>query len=83
VSVNVLTPSVSAPSTTRAECQLRSVSRSSVSSLAHVQPSGLEDLAAKVRPSGRRPGRTAAEEDDALPPEEPVSPGSPPALEGD
>ncbi|MGK3969866.1 hypothetical protein WMF38_32200 [Sorangium sp. So ce118] len=43
---------------------------------------GLEDLAAKVRPSGRRPGRTAAEEEDALPPEAPASPEPPPAVEG-
>jgi hypothetical protein len=28
---------------------------------------GLEDLAAKVRPSGRRPGRTAAEDDEEAP----------------
>ncbi|KYF83120.1 hypothetical protein BE18_37595 [Sorangium cellulosum] len=43
---------------------------------------GLADLAAKVRPSGRRPGRTAAEEDEALPVEEPGSPESPLPLEG-
>lgn len=45
---------------------------------------GLEDLAAKVRPSGRRPGRTAAEDEEAPLPEvaPPPTAATPAPLEG-